>query len=67
MAKYVNDYKLGVVSTDFTPEAMASVLSKLTIEDINKYKENSNKYAHELSAEPQMEKLNKIVANLLKK
>jgi len=65
MAKYVNDYELGVVSTDFTPEAMASVLSKLTIKDINKFKENSNKYAYELSAKPQMEKLNIIVANLL--
>ena len=42
MAEFVLDNELGVVADDFTSEALAACLRKLTRDDINRFKENAD-------------------------
>jgi glycosyltransferase involved in cell wall biosynthesis len=65
MASYVNRYRLGVTTEDFTAESMAKALSALTAEEIMEFKSNANRHALELSSIPQMEKLRGIVGSLI--
>lgn len=51
MKKIVEKYNLGVVSDDFTGEALAKEISKLTKENIYQYKLNAHKVVKQLSAE----------------
>jgi hypothetical protein len=55
MAERVSEYGLGVVSDDFTAEALAAKISSLQPEDVAGFKANANTHAHELSAESQVE------------
>ncbi len=64
MAKIVKQYNLGVVSEDFTADAIAEVIKKLTREDIENYKRNNNKVAGILSAETYMEEFLKVMESL---
>jgi glycosyltransferase involved in cell wall biosynthesis len=65
MAAIVKKYDLGVVADSFDPRAMAAKLNALTKEKIEYYKNQSHKYARELSADENKKKLLKIVADLL--
>lgn len=51
IANITNQFNIGVVSEDFTAQGMAHALRKLTLEDINQFKENSNDAASKLSAD----------------
>jgi hypothetical protein len=42
MARFVQKYRLGVVSADFTPASLASEIKKLTHDDIMRFKHNSH-------------------------
>ncbi len=64
MAKIVNDNNLGVVSEEFTPQSLALKLNQLTRDDINIFKHNSEKAAHQLNAE-QNEKIMLSLVNQL--
>jgi hypothetical protein len=66
MASIVNNYKLGVVSENFTSRSLADELNKLSIEQIQDFKNQSHKAAPELSAEQNKKILNDLVADLLK-
>jgi hypothetical protein len=50
MASVVNQYDIGVVSDDFTPESLAKVMNRLTPEDVRRFKDNSGAAAAELNA-----------------
>ncbi|MEO7988840.1 MAG: hypothetical protein ABI663_04815 [Chryseolinea sp.] len=65
IAQITNQFNIGVVSHDFTAQGMALALSKLTLEDINRFKENSKEAASRLSADYNksllLETLNQII------
>lgn len=65
MASVVNKYECGVVADDFTLEAMAEKLNRLTWEQITCFKENSHKAARFLCAETNRKLFLKIVHGLL--
>ncbi|AXH95351.1 glycosyltransferase family protein [Ornithinimicrobium avium] len=54
MAALVRRHGLGVVTDDFTAEALASALDGLSGEDVRRYKAAAAAAAHELSAEEQV-------------
>ena len=64
MAKLVKDYKLGVVSSGFSPKEMANAINTLTPEKIAAYKQNSHLAAKTLTSEPNLEKIRSIVSDL---
>jgi hypothetical protein len=47
----VRENTIGVVSPDFTAEGMAGVLNRLTLDDINRFKQNANEAAKKMNAE----------------
>lgn len=51
MARYVVQYKNGIISSDFSSLALASPLNQVTKEMLNEYKQNSDKAAADLCAE----------------
>lgn len=61
MARLTREYDLGIVSDDFSPDSMAKMLSTLSVVDIQRYKEKSDKTARILSSEYNMRILNDIV------
>lgn len=63
MAEIVNTYKIGVVSTDFTPKSLAEKLSLITPEQLQTFKQNSIAAAERLNAEENK----KILIELLEK
>ena len=65
MADIVNQYNIGVVSEDFTPQSLAKKLEDLTIESAASYKLNSSKAAKELTAEKNRDQQNNIISKLL--
>jgi len=67
MAHLVNTYNLGVVSEDFTAISLAKKINELSVSDIGRFKEQSNRAAMALSAEQNKIILNNIVSKLLDK
>lgn len=65
MADMVKKYDIGVVADDYTPKNLAQKLNSLSAEQIMKYKQNANLAASELNSENEMEKLKKIVENII--
>ncbi len=65
MKNLVEKYDLGVVSPDFTSLGMADTIKKLSCDEINNYKNNSNKCAKELSGEINQEIMCKEIEKLL--
>lgn len=65
MAEIVNNYKLGVVADDFTPQALAKKINSLTASEILSFKMNANKSAKELSADNNKTILLNLVNKLL--
>ncbi|TXI91479.1 MAG: glycosyltransferase [Neisseriales bacterium] len=66
MAKYTKEYDLGIVTKTFNPEEMARELNKLTTDQIESFKANSNKCAHKLSFEMNKKHMINAVAQLLR-
>ena len=64
MARYVQEYSLGVIAEDFSPKAMAKALNSLTKEKIHDYKAHANKAAKILNAQAEGEKVLKILEEL---
>jgi hypothetical protein len=64
MVKIVEHYNVGVHSKDFTPKSLAKAVAQLTPEKIMEYKRNTDKYARELSAEENINKIRNIIAEL---
>jgi glycosyltransferase involved in cell wall biosynthesis len=66
MAEIVNDYKIGVVSREFSAESLAAELKKLTSEDINRFKSNTEKAAHDLNAGVNQKILLELVRGIIR-
>jgi len=67
MADIVREYDIGTVANDFTVESLAKSISKLSIEDISRYKQNTNRAAEELNSENNIKEIRRIVTELLTK
>ena len=65
MAEIVNNYKIGVVSGDFSPQGLAKKIVQLSTQDLTALKENTEKAAMELSAEQNKVKLLELVNRVL--
>jgi len=65
MADIVNQYNIGVVAEEFTAESLAKAVKSMTIEDIDNYKQNTNKAALYLNSEKNIEEIQKIVKHIL--
>ncbi len=64
MAGIVEQYDMGIVAENFTPENVAEKLNKLTKDKIEYYKCQSNNAAYELSSERNCQKLQELIAEL---
>lgn len=65
MASIVKEYKLGVVSDDFTPINLANKLNALTREDIIQFKLNASTAATDFNAQKNAILINQLVENVL--
>ncbi|MDP1725753.1 MAG: glycosyltransferase [Bacteroidota bacterium] len=64
MAQLVQQYHLGVVSSDYTAAGIADAIKKLSFADIEQYKKNSDMAAFELSAEKYMSEFLKAMETI---
>lgn len=67
MADLVETYGVGVVSQDFSVNALAKSIKELTEEKIYLYKMNADKSASELSSESELKKIEAIVSGLMER
>jgi hypothetical protein len=65
MAGLVERYDLGVVASDFTPQALAARLNALTWDDVKRYKLNADRVARQFSADATRQTLLALVAQVL--
>ena len=65
MARIVAQNGCGVVAADFTPEALAAALTGLDHAKIDMMKQNSDRIAHQMSAERNREILLRVVAGVM--
>ena len=65
MERIVKEQGIGWIAKDFSVDAMVQLLDGVSIEEVNKYKMNSDACAYDLSASVEMEKLEKIVSNMV--
>jgi glycosyltransferase involved in cell wall biosynthesis len=65
MGRIVKRHNIGVVASDFTPEAMANALSCLSVSQINQYKKNSGSCADVYCAEKNRDIMIDIVDDAL--
>lgn len=65
MVGYVSEYNLGAITSDFTSTSFTELLNSIDISQVNQWKNNSMKYAKELSSDTQMEKLSSLVRNIV--
>jgi glycosyltransferase involved in cell wall biosynthesis len=65
MAKVVKEAKCGILSEEYTVDSLANALNELTVEEIDNYKENSDKAAAKYCAEANQVKFCNIVKTLL--
>jgi hypothetical protein len=65
MKNIIAQYDIGVVSEDFSAEKMAKKIQSLSITEIRHYKEQSHKFAYELSSEKTeqiiLDEVNKLI------
>lgn len=66
MADIVNHYDLGIVSSTFDPKDLAKELSKLTRDQLIKFKSNTEVAAQELCAEKNEEILQTVITEIFK-
>jgi len=64
MSKIIKQYNIGICSDNFTPKSLANAISSLSIEKIMEYKNNSHKYAKELSSDENLIKIRNIISDL---
>lgn len=67
MAHLVKKHQLGLVSVDYTAKSMATILNRLTVEEIKTFKKNASTAAKILTAEENIKKIHEIVSALLEK
>jgi hypothetical protein len=65
MAELVKEYGCGVIAGEFSVHAMAKSLNLLSAEDIDKYKNNSDRAAKELCFEKEKNKMSTILKKML--
>jgi hypothetical protein len=65
MARLVRQHELGVVAPDFTPAALAQQLNAVTADDISRFKRNAHSAAAMLNADIEMEKLQRLLNEIL--
>ncbi|MEO5980480.1 MAG: hypothetical protein ABIS36_20070 [Chryseolinea sp.] len=65
MAEIVSQYKIGVVSADFTPASLAERMNNLTLEEIKQFKINSEAAAKALNAENNAIIIQNLVKNVI--
>ena len=61
MSNLVRRFDLGIINENFNPKHMADSLNNLTVEDINKYKLNSDKAANELNSSEMNRRIDEII------
>lgn len=66
MAKIISKYNLGFISQDYTPQSLANTLLLFNKENINKFKENSDKAAKILNYDNETSKLINLINKSLK-
>ena len=66
MSEYVRKYDLGIVSQNFTAESLANEINNLTKEKIERYKNQSNKHARDLSMDNNKLKFKEVINSILK-
>ncbi len=66
MTYVIDQYKVGLYSSDQSPQGMANLIRNLSPEEINQYKKNSLKAAKVLNAETEMKKLLEIYKSVIK-
>jgi hypothetical protein len=66
MAKIVSKYNLGFISQDYTPLSLANTLLLFNKENINKFKENSNKAARIFNYDNEASKFINLINKSLK-
>lgn len=64
MKRVVDEYQLGLVADDFTLDAMATTLNNLTVEELNRFKQNSHQAAAFYNAENNAEQLKSTLLEL---
>ncbi len=65
MADLVKEYNIGVVSEDFTAVSLATAIKNSSIEDINRYKQNTNTAAHKRNSEANITEIKRIVHSII--
>ncbi len=65
MERIVKEHGVGLVAKDFSVEAMVQLLDGISLEEVNKYKMNSDACAFDLSASVELEKLEQIVNDMI--
>lgn len=65
MKRLVEKYSLGVTAPDYSAEKMAETITTLDPGTIDNYKANAHRYAYELSAEANLEKMRQVVKSLI--
>ncbi|MGB4136823.1 MAG: glycosyltransferase family 1 protein [Microbacterium sp.] len=65
MQRIVDQYEIGTVTVDFTPQALAEALNHLDPADVTTWKSNSHTHAHELSSESQVRVWREMVDDIL--
>lgn len=65
MAEIVTRHTLGVVSEDFSPKSLAEKVRNLSREEIDAFKANTDKAAHEYNADKNRNTMLRIIHNIL--
>lgn len=65
MKSLMEKYELGVCSERSDVNSIVETIKKLTPEEIDRYKQNSDKYAYEFSAESAMKSISHIIRDLI--
>ncbi|MGV8970463.1 MAG: glycosyltransferase [Microbacteriaceae bacterium] len=65
MARFVNQYDIGIVLPDFEPSSLATALEQLTAHDVTAWKATSNRHVHELSGEEQGKIWGRLISNMV--
>lgn len=66
MTELVKEYGCGVVSKEFSIQSMARTLNSLSVEDIDRHKQRSDRAARELCFEKESEKMAALLDRMLK-
>lgn len=65
MARFVDEYGMGLVLPDFEPLSLAAALESLTAEQVAAWKVASDRHVHELSGEEQGKVWGRVIAGML--